>query len=41
MHKIHDIYADSDHYQSILDTVQKDLLYGEGRFYENQLLPSI
>ena len=40
MHKIHDIYADSDDYQSILDTVQKDLLYGEGRFYESQLLPS-
>ena len=40
MHKIHDIYAGSDDYQSILDTVQKDLLYGEGRFYENQLLPS-
>ena len=40
MHKIYDIYADSDDYQSILDIVQKDLLYGEGRFYENQLLPS-
>ena len=30
----------SDDYQETLDLVQKDLLYGEGRFYEGQLLPT-
>lgn len=40
MHKIHDLYAASDDYQETLDLVQKDLLYGEGRFYEGRLLPT-
>ena len=40
MHKIHDLYATSDDYQETLDLVQKDLLYGEGRFYEGRLLPT-
>ena len=40
MHKIHDLYQASDDYQATLDLVQKDLLYGEGRFYEGQLLPT-
>ena len=40
MHKVHDLYATSDDYQETLDSVQKDLLYGEGRFYEGRLLPT-
>lgn len=40
MHKIHDLYATSDDYQETLDLVQKDLLYGEGRFYGGRLLPT-
>lgn len=40
MHKVHDLYATSDDYQETLDLVQKDLLYGEGRFYEGRLLPT-
>ena len=39
MNKIHTIYHQTGAYQQVLDLVQSDLLYGEGYFYENKILP--